>query len=88
MVIHDGNLSRTRRSPAKDKPPLIVNPDGVIARPPAPQGLQTISRWHGKVRKLSRAVHLHEFPQKHPGNGGKASIAFLFEKLASVGVGK
>ena len=88
MVIHNGDLGWTGLGPAEDKPPLVIDSDRMKARAVAAKGFEAVAGGHGKVREPGGPVHLHELAQGDAGDGGKAPVLFLPEKLLGVGVGE
>lgn len=74
MVIHDGNLGRPRPGPAEGDPPWIVDAYGMETREPSLEEFQSVAGRYFQVIKAVRLVHLDQFPQGDPCDGGKATV--------------
>jgi hypothetical protein len=56
VVVEDVDVDRTGRIPAEDDPPLIVDPDAMVASQVASQGLEPVARGRHEVAQCSRIV--------------------------------
>ena len=82
MVVDDLHGARIAGVPLEDEAPLIVDPNRMESFPPAPQGLETVARWHAKISELRGVVKVQELatcrsPQvgwKAPCGSGRAIV--------------
>ena len=88
MIIDNGDLRGAGPDPAEDETPLVVDADGVKARAIPAEWFEAVAGRHGEIRKLAGAIHLHELAQGDAGDGRKAPVLFLDEKLLRVGIGE
>ena len=73
MVIHDLDLLGIRAGPAKANPPLVVDPDRVLAAPAAAQRLQPVARWQAEEGEFDGGIDELEFDDGSlPDVGGQA----------------
>lgn len=66
MVVHNFNLGRARRSPAKTDPELIVHPDAVLALTVTPQRFETVA---GRYAEIVDPAGDLQLPQLAPRDG-------------------
>ena len=88
MVIDDPDLCRSGLGPPEDEPPLVVDPDRMKPRAISPLEFKAVPRRHCEVGQSSGPVHLHQFSQGDPGDGGETPVLLLQEKLPRVGIGE
>lgn len=88
MVIYDGDFGRTGFRPAKHHTPLVVDANGVKPAEISLEWLQAIAGRSYEVGQFSGAVELEEFSQGDSGDGRKAAVLFVAEKLLGVRVGE
>jgi hypothetical protein len=60
VVIHDLNVVRISISPHEAKPPLVIDPDAVLALPVTTQSFQTVAGRCCQIAELGSAVQLAE----------------------------
>jgi hypothetical protein len=60
VIVHDLNVEHVSVTPHKTQPPLVVDPNAVLALPVTPQCFQTVSGWCRKISQLGGAVQLSE----------------------------
>lgn len=60
MVIHNSDIGRAIFRPAKDNPPLIVDPNGVTSIKGAFEGFQAVTRRNREIGEAYRLIHLNE----------------------------
>jgi hypothetical protein len=65
VVIHDFDVVGVTTSPSEADPPLVVDPDAVLALPITPQQLQPVARWDPQVVQPVSSVQHPELPQGH-----------------------
>ena len=63
MIVHNLDIGRTGRSPAKDNAPLIVHPDRMESISPTLQSLQPVARRNREIFDTEGAIHLDELPK-------------------------
>lgn len=88
MVVDDGYLGGAPGGPAKDNPPLIVDPDRMEAGSFTAQRYQPVTRGNREVGKASRPVHLDQLAEGDTCDCGKPTILLLVKKFLGVCVGK
>lgn len=88
MVIHEANFGRPGFGPAKDNPPLVVDPNGMKAGVLPSQRLKSISRWHRQIGKQRGPVQLNELAKRQPGDGRKTPVSLLVKKLPGIRIGE
>ena len=88
MIIQNRHLGWTGCGPAKDDPPLVVDPDGVKAGEFALQRLQMVARRNGEIGQFAGVIHLEKLSQGHTGNRGKAAVGLVDKQVFRVFVGK
>jgi hypothetical protein len=65
VIVDNLNVGRTFTSPAKTYPPLIIDPDGVLAMTIAPWRFKPIGRRNTKIGKPLSGFQRLEFPASH-----------------------
>lgn len=65
MVIHDLDFMGIAGTPTKADPPLIVDPDAVLAGAVPPQFFQPVAWGDTKITKGLRCVQYPKFPESH-----------------------
>ncbi len=88
MVIKDGHTGWSVFSPDENNAPLVIDADGVGTGKSALQCLQAIARRHGEIRQDPGSVHLNEFAESDPSDGGMAPIALPAEEFLGIVIGK
>jgi len=63
MVVHDLDADRSLGGPEEADPVLIVDPDAMLPRPVARQGLKAIAGGHPEVLQPVRRVELFKLPR-------------------------
>src|SRR5690606_5677369 len=81
VVVHDRHLLGTARSPAKADPGRVVDADGVLPLPFAPQRSQPIARGRSKECQGVCGIQLSKFPHGHLRASRVALRAASFEQL-------
>jgi hypothetical protein len=64
MIVNDLNVRRVTVTPPETDPPLLVNPDAVLAFAIAFQGLELIRAWNKKVLQISSRIQLLQLHQR------------------------
>jgi hypothetical protein len=65
VVIDDLDFVRMAILPDKTHPPLVVDPDAVLALPICRESLKPVPRRNLEVIEFRGSVHLHELPQRN-----------------------
>jgi hypothetical protein len=65
VVVHDLDLVRIAAVPPEADPPLIIDPDAVLACAITAQPFQAIPRWHAKIVQPRRGIQHPELSQGH-----------------------
>jgi len=68
MVIHDLDAVGIPILPEETNPPLIVDPDAVLAFAVTLQSLKTVGRWCLQIFKGTSPLEHPEFSKSHPLN--------------------
>ena len=63
MIVHNLDIGRPGRRPAKDNPPLVVHADRMEADSPALKCFQPVARRNCEIFDSEGAIHLDEFPK-------------------------
>lgn len=63
MIVHNLDIGRPGRRPAKDNPPLVVHPDRMETDSPTLQSFQTVARRNREIFDSEGAIHLDELPK-------------------------
>lgn len=71
VVVHDRDVIRVAVPPDETHPPLVVDPDAVLAGAVAAQLLQTVARWDAEVVERFRRVDRDELPEHDPAQLGR-----------------
>jgi hypothetical protein len=85
MIIDNFHVIRIRVAPRETDPPLVIDPNAVLAAPVAFQCLQAISRRNSQVGEPPRPMQVQ---QLSPGNALNRTEAWdqpVFEKQRSIG---
>jgi hypothetical protein len=73
VVINDLNIFRRTAAPAKADPPLVVNPDAVLAHALSFESFETIARWNTQIVEPRRNLKLPQFPPRYSGDIDEAT---------------
>jgi hypothetical protein len=65
VVVHDLNVVCIATVPPEADPPLVVDPDAVLASAITAQSFKTVARGHPKIVKLGRSIQHPELSQSH-----------------------
>jgi len=65
VVVHDLDVVRIAAVPSEADPPLVVDPDAVLACAIAAQPFQAVSRRHAKIVQPRRGIQHPELSQSH-----------------------
>ena len=84
MIINYFNFRSITGIPFENDAPLVVDADGMKPRQLAFEQLQPVPGWHLEIVQGVRVIHLDEFSQSHPCDGGKAPVGFRLEQLLRV----
>ena len=88
MVVADFHLVCIRADPSEANPPLVIDADGMLSLEVSLECLESISRGHPQIGKLSGSVQLDKFAECDASECGKpstrsgfmqASRLFVFE---------
>lgn len=66
MIVRYLNLVRVSVSPSKAYPPLVVDPDAVLAGTISAKFLEPVTRRNSKIIELSARVDLDQLPPGRP----------------------
>jgi hypothetical protein len=62
MVVNNLNVNGIGLHPAETDPPLVVDPNAVLPRPIASQGLETVSGNRAQIRQFPSGVNVVQLP--------------------------
>jgi hypothetical protein len=83
VIVDDFHIVAMAVTPDKTDSPLIIDPNGVLPFPIAPQCFQLISRRRSQNAQLSHGMKLEQFPQGDPLDGTKPPAMVIVKKLLS-----
>jgi hypothetical protein len=86
MVINDLHVVCIRPAPSETDPPLVVDPDAMLAASAAFQCFEPISGWNEQVHELPGCMQIQQLSPSHALNGAEAQDQPVVEKQRGIGV--
>ncbi len=86
MVIQDGDLGWPGRGPTEDNTPLVIDADRVGSGELSFEEFESVARGNREVAEFACLVHLDQFPEGDPCDGGKATVGLSLEQLLGIPV--
>jgi hypothetical protein len=65
VVVDDFDILRSSGSPYETDPPLIIDPNAVLARSVGFERFQTVAGRHAQIVQVSRSIKQTQFPKCH-----------------------
>ena len=83
MIVHYFDIVCVVFSPDETDPPLVIDPNAVLAFTVPSERLETISRRNSKIRKLFRCVEVKQFSSCYTFKDLKPEHGLVFKQSPS-----